>query len=81
MLRLGTITFLDTAEPLLAFTRDLGEQRMLICFNISPIDIEVPAPLPEPLEPLVAGHLNQGRMVGDRLQLPGHGALFARVVG
>jgi alpha-glucosidase len=35
-LRFGTTTFLDTSDPVLAFTRSTSGQTMLCIFNLSP---------------------------------------------
>lgn len=38
----GEIEFLDVPEPLLVFVRTLGEQKLLVCFNLQDIDLELP---------------------------------------
>ena len=75
---LGDIAFLDTDEPVLAFTRSLSGKTVLVVFNLanSPADIALPDALMHwpPLE----GHgLLQGEIVGGRLQLPTYGVWFA----
>lgn len=77
-LRWGDIAFLDTAEPVLAFTRHLDGQTILAVFNLSDaaIDLRLPA-MPGPLHPLDGHGLLQGHLEGGCLQLPGYGAWFA----
>ena len=78
-LRLGDIRFLDTEEPVLAFTRSLDDETVLVVFNLANWAVDVGLPVPDSVQ-LLQGHgLLQGRIVGDRMQLPGHSVLFARV--
>jgi alpha-glucosidase len=78
-LRWGEIHFLDTAEPVLAFVRAVGDEALLVAFNLSEHATDVPLPLHDTL-PLLDGHgLPQGRVEGGRLRLPGYGTVFARL--
>jgi alpha-glucosidase len=79
-LRWGDIAFIDTAEPVLAFTRHLDGQTVLVVFNLAgaPIDIHLPATLGQP-RPLDGHGLLQGHVDGGQLRLPGYGAWFASV--
>jgi alpha-glucosidase len=79
-LRWGDIAFIDTAEPVLAFTRHLDGQTVLVVFNLAgaPIDIHLPATLGQP-RPLDGHGLLQGHVEGGQLRLPGYGAWFASV--
>jgi alpha-glucosidase len=79
-LRWGDIRFLDTAEPVLAFTRSLDGVSVLVVFNLAdtPIDIGVP-PGFDRAQPLDGHGLLQGQRHDDRLRLPGYGVWFARV--
>jgi alpha-glucosidase len=79
-LRWGEIAFIDTAEPVLAFTRRLAGQTVLVVFNLAgaAIDIRLPATPGKP-RPLDGHGLLQGHFDGDRLRLPGYGAWFASV--
>jgi len=79
-LRWGDIAFIDTAEPVLAFTRHLDGQTVLVVFNLAgaPIDIHLPAALGQP-RPLDGHGLLQGHVDGGQLRLPGYGAWFASV--
>ncbi|MHB1057499.1 MAG: alpha-glucosidase [Rhodanobacter sp.] len=79
-LRWGDIDFIDVAEPVLAFTRSLAGQTVLVMFNLADaaIDAGLPAGLGT-LHPLDGHGLVQGRLDGAKLRLPGHGAWFAGV--
>ncbi|MEW9573336.1 alpha-glucosidase family protein [Rhodanobacter sp. Si-c] len=80
-LRSGAIRFLDTPEPVLAFVRELGEERVLVVFNLSAAPVEFALPLPEKLQPLEGHGLAAGTLDGQRqrLRLPANGSLFARM--
>jgi alpha-glucosidase len=80
-LRWGEIEFIETAEPVLGFIRRLGEQALLVMFNLGVDGIELTLP-PLPAGELtpIGGHgLQAGSIDGNRLRLPGHGAWFARL--
>jgi alpha-glucosidase len=78
-LRWGSIRFIDTPEPVLAFTRQHGDDTLLVAFNLS----REPVTLPLPgigASTAIDGHgLAQGSLANEVLTLPGHGALFARL--
>lgn len=77
-LRWGDIAFLDTAEPVLAFTRRLGNEAVLVVFNLADDSVEFDLPaLGDELVRLEGHGLLQATRNGDRLQLPAHGAWFA----
>jgi len=78
-LRWGDIRFVDTAEPILAFTRSHDGETVLVAFNLS--DHEATACLPQPgsLHPLDGHGLPPGRVEAGKLHLPGHGAMLARI--
>ncbi|WEN14655.1 alpha-glucosidase family protein [Rhodanobacter sp. AS-Z3] len=77
-LRWGDIAFLDTAEPILAFTRRLGDQLVLVAFNLSEaaLTLSLPDELVS-LQPLEGHGLQQGSLEGIQLHLPGYGVWFA----
>ena len=80
-LRWGEIEFIETTEPVLGFIRRLGEQALLVMFNLGADAIELTLP-PLSANELTAigGHgLQAGSIDGNRLRLPGHGAWFARL--
>jgi alpha-glucosidase len=72
----GSIRFLDTAEPVLAFVRTHDQQRILAAFNLSgrPASLDLPdgdwSLMPG------SGHLPIA-LEGARCQLPAYGVLFA----
>ena len=73
----GDIAFLDTPEPVLAFTRTQGEQSLLVAFNLSAdaATCALPGGLsPAPLDDhgLLAGHVEAGH-----LHLPPRGVYYA----
>jgi alpha-glucosidase len=75
----GDIRFIDTPDPLLAFTRTHQGETVLAAFNLgsSPVDLTLPA-LRRALR--IDGHgLAEGSLLDGRLQLPPHGLLFARM--
>jgi alpha-glucosidase len=78
-LRWGSIRFLDTPEPVLAFTRRHGGETVLAAFNLSNASVELSLPGFGAAMPVNGHGLAQGTLVNDLLSLPGHGALFARV--
>jgi alpha-glucosidase len=78
-LRRGDIRFLDSAEPVLAFTRSLDGQTVLVVFNLAGTPADIALPLPGPQQSLEVRGLAQGRRDGDRLLLPAYGAWFARI--
>jgi alpha-glucosidase len=78
-LRWGSIQFLDTPEPVLAFTRKHGKETLLVAFNLSKSPVELPLAAVGKLTPVNGHGLSQGAVTAAGLSLPGHGALFARV--
>ncbi|WP_049621719.1 alpha-glucosidase family protein [Frateuria defendens] len=75
----GDIAFLDTPEPVLAFTRRLGGETVLVAFNLGDAAVEIAVPLAGALHHLDGHGLLAGSCAGGRLQLPACGSLFARV--
>jgi alpha-glucosidase len=76
----GDIHFLDSAEPVLAFIRSKGDERVLAVFNLAEADrhFALPAELGKATE--LEGHgLARASLEGAGLRLPGHGAWFARL--
>lgn len=78
-LRWGSIRFLDTPEPVLAFTRQHGEETVLAAFNLSPAPVALSLPGLGTATPVNGHGLAQGALANDQLTLPGHGVLFASV--
>ena len=78
-LRRGDIRFIRTPEPVLAFTREFGEQTLLVMFNLStqPVSLDLPRDI---TFDLLEGHgLHTGNVEGNRMHLPAHGTVFAKL--
>lgn len=76
-LQWGDIAFLDTAEPVLAFTRSFEGQRLLVVFNLSAQHVQWMLPENMQAHP-VAGHgLLSGELQGQQLSLAPHALLYA----
>jgi len=78
-LRWGDIHFIDTPEPVLAFTRSHAGETVLVAFNLSAEATEFTLPLSGAVHSIEGHGLLQGTLTGQHLHLPGHGALFARL--
>ena len=76
---LGDICFLDTEEPVLAFTRSLDDETVLVVFNLAVQAALVTLPGLGRQHRLDGHGLTQGQLEGEHLQLPGHGVWFARL--
>lgn len=76
---LGQISFIDTPEPVLAFTRRVDGDTVLVVFNLADAAIDIQLPGLGELHGLEGHGLLAGSLRGDMLQLPGYGAWFARV--
>ena len=75
----GDIHFLLATDAVLAFTRELADERLLVAFNLSPQAAS--AELPRVLAgTALSGHgLPEGKLQGARLSIPPHGVLFSRL--
>ena len=75
----GSIEFLLADDNVLAFTRTLGKEQLLVAFNLS--DHNVAADLPRVMAgQALSGHgLPEGHLEGARLTLPPHGVLYLRL--
>ena len=73
----GSIRFLDSAEPVLLFERQAGDETLLLAFNLSGEAVRHPLPAGEwqalALPGPVAGAIEAGELV-----LPGHAVYCAR---
>jgi alpha-glucosidase len=77
-LRVGSIRFVDTPEPILMFTRQCPQQNLLLAFNLSaqPTQVELPGN-PGHFTKLHWPGLAQGRLDSDgRISLPAHAAVI-----
>jgi len=75
----GDIHFLLATDAVLAFTRQLGGERLLVAFNLSAQAAS--AELPRVLTgTALSGHgLPEGKLQGARLSIPPHGVLYSRL--
>ncbi|SFS17511.1 alpha-glucosidase [Dyella sp. OK004] len=78
-LRWGDIAFLDTPEPVLAFTRTDHRETVLAAFNLGAEPVDLTFPLSGKAQYINGHGLAEGTFSNGRLQLPPHGLLFARV--
>ncbi|MCW8807971.1 MAG: alpha-amylase family glycosyl hydrolase, partial [Rhodanobacter sp.] len=78
-LRWGEIQFLDTPDPVLAFTRSLAGETVLVVFNLGVHALDVTLPALGAQHRLDGHRLEHGSLQGDRLSLPGYGVWFARL--
>lgn len=72
----GTIRFLDTPEPVLAFVREHAGRALLVAFNLSAAAVECALDA-GPATPVDAPGLVRGHLDGGRLRLPARGAFYA----
>ena len=79
-LHAGSIRFLDTPEPVLAFMRECAEESLLVVFNLCDHEATLELPWPGELRTLHGHGLREGSLGGGCLRLPGYGALFAEAV-
>ncbi|WP_406664688.1 alpha-glucosidase family protein [Gallaecimonas sp. GXIMD1310] len=73
----GDIHFLNTPEPVLAFTRALDGQQILVAFNLS--DQPVSIALEHNATALTGHQLVSGELTDGQLQLPGYGSYFGQL--
>lgn len=71
----GSIEFVSSAEPVLMFIREQGEQKIWVAFNLSNQKQEVE--LNENLSPLSDLQLSASQLKDNRLILPPFGSFFA----
>lgn len=78
-LRTGAIRFIDTPEPVLAFIRSTDSETLLVAFNLSGNPATLELPQTAHAQALQGHGLREGTLDGKRLQLPGYGAVFAKL--
>ena len=78
-LRWGDIAFLETAEPVLAFTRSCQGETLLLAFNLSDQAASAVLPVSGRLTRVDGHGLRTGTLSGQTLQLPAYGCLVLRV--
>ncbi len=76
-LQWGDIVFLDAPEPVLAFTRQLDDERLLVVFNLSARPVQWM--LPQGLHKRAIGEhgLRSGEVASGELALPAHAVYYA----
>lgn len=76
----GEIAFLDAPEPLLVFVRKLGEQKLLVCFNL--LDTQTQLSLAGlKLQQELTGHgLKTAHLQGDNLIFSAYASFYALLV-
>ncbi|MDX2298354.1 MAG: alpha-glucosidase family protein [Xanthomonadaceae bacterium] len=78
-LRWGDIAFLETAEPVLVFTRSYRGETLLLAFNLSDQAASTVLPVTGRLTRVEGHGLRTGALSGQTLQLPAYGCLVLRV--
>ena len=74
----GDIKFIDTPEPLLAFTRTFESQTLLVCFNLS--DQPQQAQFDLSLSKINGHILPAAEIVDGKLELPAFGCFYGQVI-
>ncbi|ROQ23381.1 alpha-glucosidase family protein [Gallaecimonas pentaromativorans] len=75
----GSIRFLDTAEPVLAFERELDGQKLLVAFNLSNQPVSQTLAVTGHISALGEHGLVSGDMAGTVLNLPPYGSFYGQV--
>jgi alpha-glucosidase len=78
-LRWGSIRFLDTPEPILAFVRTWNEHALLAAFNLANESVDAHVYDVASATELSVPGLRPGRLYRNALHLPAYGAVFARL--
>ena len=78
-LQFGDITFLEAPEPVLAFTRGIAAQRLLVVFNLSSQAVRWTVPTSINVQPVEGPGLLAGRLDGSELLLPAHAVYYANI--
>ena len=78
-LQFGDITFLEAPEPVLAFTRGIAAQRLLVVFNLSSQAVRWTVPASINAQPVEGPGLLAGRLDGSELLLPAHAVYYANI--
>jgi alpha-glucosidase len=73
----GDIQFIETAEPILAFTRKCEKGSMLVCFNLSNQEQSTKISRNDSTSVLLEHGLASGELRDDELTLPPFGCFFA----
>ncbi len=76
-LRWGDMRFIDTPEPVLAFTRSFEGRTLLAAFNLADAPVDIRLSLAGEAVAVVGHGLARGELRGQQLHLPAHGVWFA----
>ncbi len=74
----GDITFIDSPEPILAFTRQYDGSQMLVCFNLSAQMQSINLVLAESMKPQCGHKLASGRLINGVIELPPFSSFFSK---
>jgi alpha-glucosidase len=77
VLRWGDIRFIETAEPVLAFTRSFKGKTVLAVFNLADVPVELDLPLASEAVAMFGHGLTRGELRDRQLHLPPYGVWFA----
>ena len=75
----GDIQFIDTPEPVLAFTRTHAGETLFVALNLGAQDVTIPVPPSLRLQQIACPGPRSGRVEGASLQLPAYAAIYATV--
>lgn len=78
-LQFGDISFIDAPEPILAFTRSIDSQRLLVVFNLSAQPVRWVMPHGSNAQPMEGHGLQSGAQDGVELVLPAHAVYYANI--
>ena len=73
----GNICFIDTPEPVLAFYRESGGEKLMVAFNLSNSAQTIAVDLENSVSALDGHGLPSGVISGNQLSMPAYGCLFA----
>ena len=74
----GDIEFIDTPEPLLAFTRKYAGEEMLVCFNLSGQPQQVNIPLTGSVIEQLGHKLPAATLTNNSIELPAFGCFYGK---
>ncbi|WP_196140244.1 alpha-glucosidase [Aliikangiella sp. G2MR2-5] len=74
----GSINFIDTPEPVLAYYRQFNDSKLVVVLNLSPESQSVKVTELPQLSVLEGHGLSSGVVSGNDISLPAYGCLFAR---
>ena len=75
----GDIEFIDTPEPLLAFTRTYAGEKILACFNLSGQPQQINIPLGGGLIEQLGHKLPTATLINNSIELPAFGCFYGKM--